>query len=411
MLIIDEASQDATSGGVFKLDKPSPADAVIDVGDGWTVEVKAGKGDILARGGQATDYSQALSESLSYAQRGLDLLSAKGVVDALITDASDLHEAWWISPQGVVLRFVVITTVMNLAAPSINVTVTDAAGNVQQSAPTPPTAWHPSLRYYRLAQVTDDLFDAYRNLYLALESVLHTIEPMKTRPNGRPGESEGDWLQRALTTADRRVNLAGYAPPGSGDPIARIIDEIYQTNRTSLFHARGTGPVFLPGEPAERQQVDEARKRLVRLYLALATEFVPIWKPSGGFYSRGFHDFIAGALDTEEGRIELHASDEGDAFNGGESLQTSGRNSKALTTRRERSLDGPFTKSFVAESEVSSLASIPHVEQIIATNKEGEVLFTFTYDQRLTLTGLHKVEVHVGLRAQNVQQPKQTYGI
>ena len=65
MLIKDENSQDATSGGVFKLDKPAPFDAVIDVGDGWTVEVKAGRSDILARGGQATDYSIALAESLS----------------------------------------------------------------------------------------------------------------------------------------------------------------------------------------------------------------------------------------------------------------------------------------------------------------------------------------------------------
>lgn len=50
------------------------------------------------------------------------------------------------------------------------------------------------MRHFRLSQTTSDLFDAFRNLYLALESLLSTIAPMRLHPDGRPAEGEGVWL-------------------------------------------------------------------------------------------------------------------------------------------------------------------------------------------------------------------------
>src|SRR5664279_4158410 len=84
--------------------------------------------------------------------------------------------------------------------------VRDAQGNI---IPPPPrsTFWHESFRYYRLSQTTDDLFDAYRNVYLALESVLSTISPQKVNAaTGRIAEQEGQWFERALTDAGNVTN-------------------------------------------------------------------------------------------------------------------------------------------------------------------------------------------------------------
>lgn len=60
--------------------------------------------------------------------------------------------------------------------------------------PHPPcAAWHESMRFFRVSQTTDNRFDAFRNLYLALESILSKIAPVKSRANGRSDEGEGEW--------------------------------------------------------------------------------------------------------------------------------------------------------------------------------------------------------------------------
>ena len=71
----------------------------------------------------------------------------------------------------------------------MNLSVAPPSGRVATGATaTPP--WHSSMRYFRMAEVTDDLFDSFRNTYLALESLLSEIEAMQQRSNGRGWESE-----------------------------------------------------------------------------------------------------------------------------------------------------------------------------------------------------------------------------
>jgi hypothetical protein len=66
---------------------------------------------------------------------------------------------------------------ISLELPPMRAVHKDAAGNIIPPPPRPPATWHESMRYFRLAQVTDDLFDAYRNLYLALVSLLTKLAP------------------------------------------------------------------------------------------------------------------------------------------------------------------------------------------------------------------------------------------
>jgi hypothetical protein len=54
--------------------------------------------------------------------------------------------------------------------------------------PSPAVLHHPALRFYRLSQASDDLFDAYRNAYLAFECLI-SGESAKSK-----GESELQWL-------------------------------------------------------------------------------------------------------------------------------------------------------------------------------------------------------------------------
>ena len=70
----------------------------------------------------------------------------------------------------------------------------------------PAPEWHESARYFRLSQLTDDLLDSFRNIYLALESILDHLAPQRTTS---PLEREGSWFRRALTEADKIVNFKG----------------------------------------------------------------------------------------------------------------------------------------------------------------------------------------------------------
>jgi hypothetical protein len=101
-----------------------------------------------------------------------------------------------------------------------------------------PLVWHESFRYFRLSQITDDLFDAYRNAYLALESVLSSIAPQPTNPAGKVTEREGDWFKRALIEADKIVPLASVVPSGIADPVQRLFDELYVNMRSAMSHAK-----------------------------------------------------------------------------------------------------------------------------------------------------------------------------
>jgi len=212
------------------------------------------------------------------AQRGLDLFSILGLADRVIAEAENEHIVWWIEPSGVALRihdnhdfgFRVSGTA----------TATDAAGNPMPPQPPPKYTWHESYRYFRLSQATDDLFDAYRNLFLALESILSTIEPVRKRASGKGWETEHDWLTRAIRTAASMVDLGRSVPAGIADPEGYLFKDLYEDNRTALFHAKTSRPVFLPHEDSsDRKSIISSLARLSTLYLDLVSSHLKIQRP------------------------------------------------------------------------------------------------------------------------------------
>lgn len=115
---------------------------------------------------------------------------------------------------------------------------------------------HPAMRYYRLSQLSDDLYDAFRNAYLALEYLVSEISPKK------PNESEIDWLKRVL--GGRLLP----AIPGNWD-VQTLVQDIYRHGRLPLFHAKAGHPIFLP-QGNERSNV---RNTFEQLQILLARVF------------------------------------------------------------------------------------------------------------------------------------------
>jgi hypothetical protein len=124
-------------------------------------------------------------------------------------------------------------------------------GAPREAAAIPPH--HPSFRFYRRAILSNDLHDAFRNAYLALECVVSDESPK------RENESEVTWLKRVLNDS----LLAGL--PGGID-IDAFVNRIYQQSRLPLFHAKTGRSFYLPNGP-ERDEIIQAFE-LLNLVLA-----------------------------------------------------------------------------------------------------------------------------------------------
>jgi hypothetical protein len=79
------------------------------------------------------------------------------------------------------------------------------------------------MRYYRQSQRSDDVFDSFRRLWLAVENLLDSIEPYVL---GRDNEKR--WLKRALGNAEKRIGLHRYLPSGlTGSPVDQAYRYFY----------------------------------------------------------------------------------------------------------------------------------------------------------------------------------------
>jgi hypothetical protein len=100
--------------------------------------------------------------------------------DGVIAEAEDEHVLWWTEQIGLVLRLV-STATLQFGVGSITLEIKDSQGNIVPPTPVMPEH-HIGFRFFRLAQVTDDLYDAYRNMYLAFEVMLSSRVPAPAPP-------------------------------------------------------------------------------------------------------------------------------------------------------------------------------------------------------------------------------------
>ena len=148
--------------------------------------------------------------------------------------------------------------------------------------PPPPSAHHPALRFYRLSQASDDLFDAYRNAYLALECLI-SGECKKGR-----SESELEWLIRVV-----KSHFATAIPGGVN--IENSLGEIYKLGRLPLFHAKRSATFYTPQGPE--------RELVVRLLEDLSFLLVAFLRNKLGHHAVGGWGYMAQHIYDDQARI------------------------------------------------------------------------------------------------------------
>jgi len=396
MLIVEELG-DRACGGTFTLGGVSPVSELVKLRGDSTLEVRSGSRVAVARGGTATSYEDACKQALRRAHKGLDLLSIRGIADLQIVRASDEHLTWWAGEDGIVLR--VTSTATATASMTAKFTVTDALGIVKPD-PTPPRlAWHESFIYFRLAQATDDLFDAFREYYLALESILSEIEPFR-RPEG-----EGVWLKRAIGTAHTLTSLKAFARKGAADLPSDISKRLREI-RNYVFHAKRQRQHFAPHGWSDRRRVLSGLKWIARMYLVLVKAKLGFSRPSSGLFASGVR-LLTKHLD--EGLV-IQVTDDTTPFDAAHTtVNPGGGKVVSLPTRPAPELDQPFLRSFIGRAPAAQLSMLTHVSRIASTF-EDKALSAGILEGRLTLAGVDHFEAQMGIRVRNRQQPRDLYG-
>lgn len=182
------------AGAAFLLREQPNRSATWARGDGWNAAISTESRYVVVQGGRETDYTDTWETAYEVALEALDIWSTRGITDLAILDPNDEHIAFWDGPHGATLRIAGRQPLR-----------TSASASIQTSGPQrppPPETWHESMRFYRLSQLSDDLHDSLRNLWLAVENLLDDQVEQKL-----PAESEEVWLKRALKGAEHLINL------------------------------------------------------------------------------------------------------------------------------------------------------------------------------------------------------------
>lgn len=276
------------AGAAFRTTAADAAPFTLEVDPGACVDLRPQQGALAVFLTQALGTGWVLAHEA--AQRALDLAAFTNAASLSLVAAHDSFVQWWRDEGAVVVRLLITREVgVNVGA---SLSVKPSGEPVPPASP--PPRWTPALRFFRLAQLEDDVFDAYRNMFLALEAVL------SERVSGGPGR-ERAWLEFALRhmTDTDVVDLGGFIEGSVDDHVTAFLDQQYTALRCAVFHAKGNRPILLPGTAEMRETVSRALGPLSRLVTHLTRDVANANRASGGMTYAGFEAlFVAPKVES-----------------------------------------------------------------------------------------------------------------
>ena len=285
-VVLGGKSKHQYSSVAFLLSKPVPVNKIYtfeESGCRWEVELEKGGTMATARADSILRKATILSRGHGFIQKALDLLSIQNIAQLILKSPEDNHVVLFHENGKLTMQHVdILSFGVNV---STKVTKRKRNGTIIPTSPRPEPSWHEAFRYYRLSQISKDLFEAYRNLYLSFESLLNFIYCK------RAGEKEIDWLTKALTEANSRIDL-GELEAFRPCPINAFINNQYKGVRLKLFHAKTN--IILPHNELSLEEVDEAYKKLLLIWHKVASEYLNTTEHStGGLTQAGFMNMVS----------------------------------------------------------------------------------------------------------------------
>ena len=371
------------AGAVLQLQRRSVTDWVETFADGAAIRLIKDSTAVIATIVGHCMLGDLPVVAREYADRALDLIAARSGGAYALADATSPHVCWHPGAEGATMRVWVET--------QSQFSMTAGGGPTAY-----PLVWHESMRYFRASQTATDLFDGFRNLYLALESLMSYVEPVRQKPNGRY-EAESDWTKRALSVAEQR--LAAFnralvmdkylAVPPKKAPVEEVYDELYTTIRTAIFHAKNNRPYVLPQDRAGRKQVEDALVRYASLWTDLAEAVFGARFLRSGLSPAGFDTFVDALV---PGWIVGLL---GQTFEVAEYDADAAADLVTLPTQRDESRDEAFRVTVVGQARTADLGAVPAIRSIVVRNSDGEPVLVEGIGGSLLVDGVETLQCHV----------------
>ncbi|CAG9183419.1 hypothetical protein [Cupriavidus pampae] len=352
------------SGAAFLLDAPAKLSLTLSFPDGLVIIRQAAPFATVALVSQLNQ-EDAKNEAWRVLQETLDVLAARKQATLQTAEGDCTYLVWVEDGGGYELVFVDTAD----APWAINISAEGAATAVPAKSQLPPPR-HPALRFYRLASVSADLFDAFRNAYLALECLASDATPKGA------GESELNWLKRAL---------AGPLLPGlpSGVIGPDTVDDIYRHGRLPTFHAKMDHTFYAPHD-RERQSMQLRFDMLMLLVNCLLQHrFGPVFVSRDASMSQSLYDSMASVTFTYDEIV----------FQDGE-LQAS-LPAVVQTVSSPRRFNQLWCRTTVTRP-----ASLHWIETI-QTRKAGVAWISSALGERVPLEGVNNISVEFNLLQYN----------
>lgn len=400
-----DLAAEAGSGGIFEIANARPRPPYLyEVPGGGQVVVPESGAVAIVRGISSSGYFETLSAAREAANKGLDMSLSDGGAPVLLDHHRQPQVVWWRAGEHTVLK-VVSTTPFTMRM-SAHLTVRDRDGDEVLQPPAPEREWHESLRFYRVSEASGDLFDSFRNLYLAIEALLSDIHPPRIEKTGHL-EREGDWLARALREVRGTVDLGLYAPATARAAHNAIHDELYSGLRTAIFHAKRGKDVWLPQDWKDRAVIREARHRYAGLFRQLAERhLVGIRFPGSGLSK---HGFAAAAEAFMEGVLVFVSDDPtrlADEPEGQYGIAPAGGRVLLLTSRRAVEMQDDFTAGVVGFGAGTKIMAEVDGIRRFGTLLDGELAIVENLAGSLDVAGVDDVDVVLLLANRNHGAPR-----
>ncbi len=277
-------------GAVFALDRQAKRNRRGTFGV-WEAEVRKDS-SYMCVSGPVSDLNEPIPRvadaAHEVAQHLLDIVAIEERTSLLVVDPHD-NVVWRNGPNG--LKVQLTSSITFSAEPSgLTGSIRTADGQICPDPPYIPPQHHFSYRYFRYSQAAQNVFDGYRNMFLALESLLDYIEPKQN------AEGETEWLERALTTAvnSRGLCLDNFARSGGKDRVKVFLDAHYSAVRCAVFHSKSSsGQALRPGSLTDHDVVLHQLLAVQGLVESLLKSEFSARLPEGGFFHSGFGTLLS----------------------------------------------------------------------------------------------------------------------
>ncbi|KHE91408.1 MAG: hypothetical protein K8F52_01845 [Candidatus Scalindua rubra] len=236
----------------------------------WEVELIKGEGNVVARSKNSLNTDDLLKSGFERINQCLDIVAVKKLGVFLLSKPELNYTLLFKKNDRTILRhYSLLDMPMSMTC---DVEVRDKNGNIEPRPLPPEPSWTWAFRYYRLSQASQDIFEAYRNLFLSFEALLNAICPITNR------EREGTWLRRALTQISNEISFNGIVPDNIENIVEYVYEKQYKDTRCKLFHAKQNA--LLPHTDLNPTEVLASYEVLIRIWFHISTS--KFFVPSGG---------------------------------------------------------------------------------------------------------------------------------